>query len=105
MEHHRPWLGWDARLLVIGQPEPAVTESVDNSVYLRARPGTLDLIGVEIVGVRVLLREHPEARPVLLDLLQTAWAHFRPTDEPEAERRPRLTQELQQRGALAIAAT
>lgn len=84
----------DTLALTIGAPEPAITESIDNTVFLRLRPGTTEIVGLEVVGVRTLVAEHPETIPALLRLLQAAPARFTPGTISSPERQQRLVSGL-----------
>lgn len=92
----------DTLALTIGAPEPAITESIDNTVFVRVRPGTTEIVGLELVDVRTLAKEHPEMVPALLRLLQAAPARFTPGAASPPERQQRLLSGL--RGLVAAPA-
>lgn len=80
----------DTLTITLGSPEPAITESVDNTVFLRVRPGTTEIVGLELVGIRALAEEHPKTVLALLRLLQAAPAHFAGETMSPPDRQKRL---------------
>ncbi|HTE85395.1 MAG TPA: hypothetical protein VK821_11740 [Dehalococcoidia bacterium] len=62
----------DVLILTIGKPQEAVAESIDNTLYFRADPRSLKIVGLELRGFRGHVAEDSKALRFCLDLMQVA---------------------------------
>src|SRR6266566_4837556 len=62
----------DVLILTIGRPQEAVAESIDNTLYFRADPKSLKIVGVELCRFRSHVAEDSKALRFCLDLMQAA---------------------------------
>jgi len=88
----------DTFILTLGEPQEALTESLDGSrIYVRIDPDTLKIVGIEIPDLTTRLNDDP--------VVKSIWAAARTVaapsisadvHEPVAEASERLAKELRQ---------
>jgi uncharacterized protein YuzE len=59
----------DLLSVVLGEPVPAITESVDNTLYVRIDPTSRKIVGFEVFDLRSHLAEQPSYLDIILSLL------------------------------------